>query len=51
MCIRDSLHLEVTTCDWHAGGGCSWSVYQRSTIDPRQYVGFPSGLRVWWNGR
>ena len=45
------LHLEVTTCDWHAGGGCSWSVYQRSTIDPRQYVGFPSGLRVWWNGR
>ena len=45
------LHLEVTTCDWHAGGGCSWSVYQQSTIDPRQYVGFPSGLRVWWNGR
>lgn len=45
------LHLELTTCDWHAGGGCTWSTYQKSTINPRQYVGFPSGLRVWWNGR
>ncbi len=45
------LHLEVTTCDWHAGGGCTWATYQKSTINPRQYVGFPSGLRVWWNGR
>ena len=45
------LHLELTTCDWHAGGGCTWSTYQRSTINPRQYIGFPSGLRVWWSGR
>ena len=47
------LHLEVTTCDWHAGGGCSWSVYQRSTIDPRQYVGFPAltSPRTWWYSR
>ena len=45
------LHLELTTCDWHAGGGCTWATYQRSTINPRQYIGFPSGLRVWWNGR
>lgn len=45
------LHLELTTCDWHAGGGCTWATYQKSTINPRQYVGFPSGLRVWWNGR
>ncbi|HIR59641.1 MAG TPA: peptidoglycan DD-metalloendopeptidase family protein [Candidatus Onthousia excrementipullorum] len=45
------LHLELTTCDWHAGGGCTWSTYQRSTINPRQYIGLPSGLRVWWNGR
>lgn len=45
------LHLELTTCDWHAGGGCTWSTYQKSTINPRQYIGFPSGLRVWWNGR
>ena len=45
------LHLELTTCDWHAGGGCTWATYQKSTINPRQYIGFPSGLRVWWNGR
>lgn len=45
------LHLEITTCDWHKGGGCTWSAYQRSTINPRQYIGFPSGLRTWWNGR
>ena len=47
------LHLELTTCDWHAGGGCSWSVYQQSTIDPRQYVGFPAltSPRTWWYSR
>ena len=45
------LHLELTTCDWNAGGGCTWATYQKSTINPRQYIGFPSGLRVWWNGR
>ena len=45
------LHLELTTCDWHAGGGCTWATYQNSTINPRQYIGFPSGLRVWWSGR
>ena len=45
------LHLELTTCDWHAGGGCTWATYQKSTINPRQYIGFPSGLRVWWNRR
>ncbi len=45
------LHLELTTCDWHKGGGCTWATYQNSTINPRQYVGFPSGLRVWWYSR
>ena len=45
------LHLELTTCDWNVGGGCTWETYQKSTINPRQYIGFPSGLRVWWNGR
>lgn len=45
------LHLEVTTCDWHAGGGCTLDTYQKSTINPRQYIGFPSSLRSWWNGR
>lgn len=45
------LHLEITTCDWNRGGGCTWSQYQRSTINPRKYVGFPSSLRAWWYGR
>ncbi len=41
------LHLEVTTCDWNAGGGCTWGVYQSSTINPSSYVAFPSS----WNNR
>ena len=45
------LHLEITTCDWHAGGGCTWGTYQNSTLNPRSYIGFPSGLRSWWYGR
>jgi murein DD-endopeptidase MepM/ murein hydrolase activator NlpD len=46
------LHLEVTSCDWNVGGGCaSYAAYERSTINPRQYIGFPAGLRAWWNGR
>ena len=45
------LHLEITTCDWHAGGGCTWAQYQRSTLNPRNYIGFPSGLYSWWYGR
>ena len=37
------LHLELTTCDWKsAGGGCTWSQYQRSTINPAVYVSLPS---------
>ena len=42
------LHLEVATCHWTSGGGCSWGEYQKRTINPRQYVGFPSSLRTWW---
>lgn len=45
------LHLEITTCDWNKGGGCTWSEYQRRTINPRTYVGFPSSLRAWWYGK
>ncbi len=45
------LHLEITTCDWNRGGGCTWAEYQESTINPRQYVSFPSALRVWWYDR
>ena len=37
------LHLELTTCDWKsAGGGCTWSQYQHSTINPATYVSLPS---------
>ncbi len=41
------LHLELTTCDWNRGGGCTWAQYQRSTINPTSYVNFPSS----WNNR
>ena len=41
------LHLEITTCDWNRGGGCTWYEYQRSTINPTRYVEFPSR----WNNR
>lgn len=37
------LHVELTTCDWKSpGGGCTWSKYQRSTINPSRYLTFPS---------
>lgn len=42
------LHLEITTCDWNRGGGCTWAQYQNSTLNPRNYIGFPSGLYSWW---
>ena len=42
------LHLEITTCDWHKGGGCTWETYQRSTIDPTEYV---NGLYSGWSNR
>lgn len=45
------LHIEITTCDWHKGGGCTWEQYQKSTINPRQYISLPTTLRTWWNGR
>jgi len=36
------LHLEVSSCSWHKGGGCSWYNYQGSMINPTQYVRYPS---------
>lgn len=36
------LHLEITTCDWNAGGGCSYATYKRSTINPFSLISIPS---------
>lgn len=41
------LHLEINTCDWHAGGGCTWATYQRNALNPVNYVTLPSK----WNNR
>ena len=41
------LHLEITTCDWNPGGGCTWAQYQRSTINPSTLIHFPSS----WTNR
>jgi len=42
------LHLELTTCDWKSeGGGCTWYQYQRSTLNPFNYISIPSR----WNNR
>ena len=41
------LHLEITTCDWNTGGGCTWSAYQKSTLNPFTLVNLPSQ----WNNR
>ena len=40
------LHLEITSCDWHHGT-CSWSTYQKSTMNPRNYIHFPAS----WTNR
>ena len=41
------LHMELTSCDWNRGGGCTWGSYQRSTLNPFNYVELPSR----WNNR
>lgn len=41
------LHLEIAPCDWHKGGGCTWSTYQQKVKNPTSYVNFPSR----WNNR
>lgn len=42
------LHLEISTCSWHKGGGClSYSSYVSRIINPANYVTFPSR----WNNR
>ena len=41
------LHLELATCHWQTGGGCSWGAYQNQILDPTDYVNFPGS----WNNR
>lgn len=41
------LHLEITTCDWNAGGGCTYATYKRSTINPFSLISLPSS----WTNR
>lgn len=41
------VHLEITSCDWFKGGGCTWEQYQWSAMEPSRYVNFPSR----WNNR
>lgn len=41
------VHLEITTCDWHSGGGCTWATYQQRSINPSRLVNFPGS----WNNR
>ncbi|MEE0683340.1 MAG: peptidoglycan DD-metalloendopeptidase family protein [Bacilli bacterium] len=42
------LHLEMSTCSWHKGGGClSYSAYTSRVFNPANYVTFPSS----WNNR
>jgi peptidoglycan hydrolase CwlO-like protein len=36
------LHLEVSSCSWHKRGGCTWGTYQKSMINPTNYVTYPS---------
>ena len=41
------LHLELATCHWQTGGGCTWGQYQNSIVNPVNYVNFPYS----WNNR
>lgn len=47
------LHLELATCHWVKGGGCTWASYQSKTVNPRNYVSFPglTNPRTWWYDR
>ncbi len=38
------LHLEITSCDWNTGGGCTWGQYQSSTFNPVNYINIPSSF-------
>ncbi len=42
------LHLELTKCDWHTGGGCTYDTYQKSSINPALYIGIPNTYGYTW---
>ena len=48
------LHLEITSCYWKsstllgAGGCSSYSVYERSSINPANYIGIPNSYGFVW---
>lgn len=47
------LHLEMTTCYWKkspslGAGGCDYSKYERSTINPATYIGIPNQYGYKW---
>ena len=41
------LHLEITSCSWHEGGGCMYKEYIYKTINPAGLINLPSR----WNNR
>jgi len=36
------LHLEIASCHWTTGGGCTWATYQKRIISPSSIVTLPS---------
>ncbi len=41
------LHMEISTCHWKNGGGCTYSGYQKQFVSPYNLINFPSS----WNNR
>lgn len=46
------LHLEIMTCSWRKGGGCSnYGEYTSSSVNPGNLIAFPGRTRLWWYNR
>ena len=41
------LHLEMAWCHWRNGGGCTYTGYENSLINPAEFVALPGS----WNNR
>lgn len=41
------LHLEIATCHWKKGGCATYGAYERSVVNPANYINIPSS----WNNR